>query len=272
MARLKLVIGAAITALVFATAIAGEVLPLDDAIHTNFAGRLAPPSAAHWLGADELGRDLMSRLVVGAKSTVAVAFAAIVGAYCVGTPIGLAARNSASWLRRPVIIIAHLFYVAPAYLLAPSWLSRVAVALCCGLLILPGALLALSAIAIWGPGSATTVIALAIFFASAVSYAVVYAPPSGGDSAGVAEGRARNLVSTPAVLATSLFAWAVLAKSAIDAIGLGIAPPLPSWGSLAVGMHAVTRPIAAAASGLCLLLTVFGAFLLGDGLRRRGIR
>jgi ABC-type dipeptide/oligopeptide/nickel transport system permease subunit len=121
-------------------------------------------------------------------------------------------------------------------------------------------------------GDAANAIVLAVFMAPAIAYMLHRIDTSPGDQGRTAMTHARPRVFPLALLATSLFGWAILLESALDAIGLGVQPPLPSWGTrLAQFSHyALGLSWRAMLPGLCLVLTALGAFLLGDAFQRRG--
>jgi peptide/nickel transport system permease protein len=247
-------------------AVTGAFLPHESAIRMDPASRFAAPSSAHLLGADELGRDILSRLARGAEVTIAMALAILFVALCLGWLLGRAAREWPSSLGRLVRAGAYLSLIAPSQLLAPPWSSRILMALCCTMLVLPGALLVVAAAAFSGPGPITSVAAIGLFLTPAFAYAAYRRPMSTETVAIPEEFRPAPLP----LLATSVFAWGALTSIGLDYTGLGVQPSLESLGAL-------LRPSGAGAPiawsilypALCVLLTVLGAFLLGDRFRDR---
>jgi peptide/nickel transport system permease protein len=270
--RLGVALGGAILVCVAVAATIGELMPPEAALRINMASRLSPPDATHLLGSDELGRDVLSRLLAGANTTVRLGLYSVIVAFCFGVPLGVAANKSPGWIGRLVVVLAHVSYVLPSWFLRPLWSSRVAVALLSAACLLPAALLALIAIAFLGAGHATNAIVLGVFMAPAVAYMMHRMDILPADHGQIAVGRARSRTLSLALLATSLFGWAILAGSALDAIGLGVQPPRPSWGiMLAELTHTGARlSWLSIIPGLCLVLTGLGAFLLGDAFQQRG--
>jgi len=250
-------------ALVAGLAIAGAVLPAESAVKMDLASRFATPSTAHPLGADELGRDLLSRLAVGAKTTVAMAVAILLLAVCLGSLLGLAARKWPSTVGPAVRASAYLVMIAPTQLLAPPWSSRILMALCCTMLVLPGALLVIGAAALFAPGPVTSVAAIGLFLVPAFAYAAIHASPASPEG-----GRFRP--ARLPLLATSALAWAALTSIGLDYSGLGVQPPLESFGTLLrPPQSGAALPWLILPPALCVLLTGLGAFLVGDGLAPR---
>jgi peptide/nickel transport system permease protein len=247
-------------------AVTGAALPFGSALKMDIASRFAAPSSAHPLGADELGRDVLSRVATGAEVTIAIALAILFVALCLGWLLGRAARKWPLSVGRLVQAIAYVFLIAPSQLLAPPWSSRILMALCCAMLVLPGALLVVATAALFGPGPITSVAALGLFLTTAFAYAVYRRPMSTEKVVIPQEFRPAPLP----LLATSVFAWGALASIGLDYTGLGVQPSLQSLGTLLRPSGAST-PIAWSIlyPALCVLLTVLGAFLLGDGFRDR---
>ncbi|MFI4997493.1 MAG: hypothetical protein ACHQAQ_17140 [Hyphomicrobiales bacterium] len=121
-------------------------------------------------------------------------------------------------------------------------------------------------------GDATNVFVLAVFMAPAIAYMLRRIDTSPSDQGRTAMTHARPRVFPLALLATSLLAWAMLLESAFDVMGLGVRPPLPSWGAMLAEFSDYAPGLSwrAMLPGLCLVLTAVGAFLLGDAFQRRG--
>lgn len=251
---LKTGIAAAVALLLTAMIIAGLVLPLPDPAQVDMANRLASPSQVHPLGTDALGRDVLSRLLVGAGWSVPTALLCVLVAIGLGWPLGLAAA-AFPWVGRLVAILAHGLFVAPSFLLQPLWSSRILMTLCCVVGALPATWLALAAIVIWELFGAAGAGLCGLIFAPAVAFSLRHAAGPGSAPLRLAP------------LAPSLFAWALFTQGQRDALGLGAAPPAPSWGSQFLEVGALALPSLTA--GLCFLLTALAAFCLSDVLSRR---
>jgi len=222
---------------------------------------LAPPSLAHWLGTDEFGRDVAARAMLGARISLSIAIETVAIAVVAGTALGLVA----GFLR--------------------GWTERVLMTFSDALLAFPGILLALALVAVLGSSRHSIVIALAIAYLPAtirvVRGAVIsirereYVEASRVAGDGVVYTMVRHVLPNALppilVLATSLFGWVVLSESALSFLGVGVPPPLPTWGN----MLASARPYMYDASwlsiapGLCIVATLLGVNMLGDALRDR---
>lgn len=255
------VIGGALVGAVALAALVGIVWTPFNPLAISFTARLAPPNATHWLGADEFGRDVLSRLMVAAATTVQISLLTVVGALFAGTTVGL---------------VAGYFQ---------GWTDRVLMALNNALLAFPGILLALGLLAVMGANEYGIVLALGVAYSPSVARVVRGAVLSLRETDFVAASKmmgnselytiARhilpNCIAPLIVLATSMFGWALLAESALSFLGLGVPPPAATWGN----MLAASRPFIAQAvwlglfPGLCISLTLLGVNLLGDALRDR---
>jgi ABC-type dipeptide/oligopeptide/nickel transport system permease subunit len=257
----KSIAGGVILAVIAAMAGIGAMLAPEAYLRGGLAARFAAPDMAHWLGRDELGRDTLNRLLAGATTTVSEALAVVVIALCVGLLLDLMRRA----LPRSGIVISALAmigFIAPKFLLGWSRAGDVAMAALSALLLLPGFIGVIAAVALLGPGAASVIIAFGLLFAVAVAYSL--AAMDGVDVAG--NGPA---VKRCAALALRLLAWAMLSVSALDTIGLGTQPPRPSWGTMLGSLHGLASlhaPVILA--GACLLLAAIAAIMLGDALRQ----
>lgn len=226
----------------------------------DIAGRLAPPSAGHWLGTDHLGRDILSLVMVGARTSIAVALVALGIGMGAGVPLGLlAAAHRGGWPDEAVMRMNDLIFAFPALVLA------------------------ILVTAVFGPSAVNAILAIGVF-----NIPVFARVARGGalplwtlDFVRAAEvagkGRARislehilpNIAGLLIVQGTIQFSLGILAEAGLSYVGLGAQPPTPSWGRmLAEAQTMVTlAPHVAVIPGLAILLTVLGLNLLGDGLR-----
>jgi peptide/nickel transport system permease protein len=252
--------GAFLLSLVLLPAFAAPLLPLPDPTLTAPAARMLPPlSSGHLFGTDQLGRDLLSRLIWGARSSVVVGLAATLSAALVGALLGIAA----GWLGR----------VTDAVLMRGVDV----------LMAFPYLLLALAIVAALGPGLLNAMFAIAVanvpFFARAVRAAVLdlrhrdYV--AAARLAGLGELRIvvteilPNLAPVVLVLMTTTLGWMVLETAGLSFLGLGAQPPQADLGSMLGEGRAflTTYPQVAVLPGLVILLIVIGINLLGDALR-----
>ncbi|WP_458095203.1 ABC transporter permease [Roseomonas sp. WA12] len=259
--RLNALIGGTLTALVLGTAILCTVWTPQNPLRVAMRARLNAPSAAHWLGTDEVGRDVVSRLMAGAGTSCLVAALTVLFAVALGSLIGLLAGFARGWPDRVLMLVND------------------------ALLAFPGILLALGLLAVTGPGQWGIVIALGLAYAPTVARIVRGAVLSIREREFVEASRSignselytmvrhvlPGTISPLIVLATSLFGWAILAESALSFLGLGIPPPAPTWGNMlsAARPYLESAPWLSLAPGACIALTLLGVNLLGDALRDR---
>lgn len=253
-------IGAVIVAIAVTTAIFAPWLSPRDPNAVDAGARLAPiGTQTHVLGTDELGRDILSRLVWGARVTLLVSLSATAIALITGTLLGLISGYFLGWSDTIIMRFIDVLMAFPYFLLA------------------------LSVIAVLGPGLLNGMIAVATvnipFFARIVrgttlsireSDYVLAARGIGASSLRILVRHVLlNSVSTIVVAGTLNIGWMITAAAALSFLGLGVQPPTADWGTmlasgrqyLSVAPHAATLP------GLAIFLTVLGFNLLGDGLR-----
>lgn len=238
-------------------AILAPVLPIDP-LAQDLLAELQGPSAAHWFGTDELGRDIMARVIYGARTSLMTAAGAVAIAGAIGVPIGL---------------IAGFF---------GGWRDAVLMRLVDVLLALPGILLAMAIIAVVGRSQAAALLAVGITgvpgFARITRAQVlslrkrdfVVAVEALGGSAAYTMFRTvlPNSWSPILVQVVVLSAVAILLEAALAFLGIGIPPPTPSWGEmLRTGKtYLYEAPTYAVLPGLVLTLTILSLDLLGRAM------
>jgi peptide/nickel transport system permease protein len=257
--RFNLLAGGVLTGLVVIAALVSFFWLPFPPNEMNFAVQLSGPSPGHLLGADHLGRDLFSRLLVGARGTLYVGVLSVGIALSVGGVIGAVAGFAGGLAGEALMRIVDVLYAFPAILLA----------LLLAAVFQPGTLTAMAAI-----GIATVPI-----FARLVRSSVLSLREREFVEAGRALGAGgsrllwRHILPgavSPLVVQVSLsLSVAVLAEAALSFLGLGTPPLTPSWGNMlreAQGFL-VMSPWPALVPGLAIVITVLGLSLLGDGLR-----
>lgn len=253
-------IGAAITLVFVLAALLSFVWTPYDYLLQNIPNKLKPPSAEHWLGTDHFGRDIFSMIMVGARTSIAVAFIAVTVAMVIGVPIGLWAAARRGTLLDDVLMRANdLVFAFPALLIA------------------------ILITAVFGPGAINAIIAVGLYNmpvfarlarAGALSLwqreFIMAARVSGKGAARISfEHILPNIFNTLVVQATIQFALGILAEAALAYVGLGVQPPTPSWGKMLADSQTMISlaPHVALVPGLTIVLMVLGVNLLGDGLR-----
>ena len=258
---LNLVLGAGLVGLVAAAALVSFVWLPHDPQRLNFAAQLSGPTETHWFGTDHFGRDLFSRVLIGARATLYVGFIAVGIALSLGSLLGALAGWWGGWLDEVLMRLVDVLYAFPAILMA----------LLLAAVYRPGTLTAMTAI-----GLATVPIFARLMRASVVSLRerdyVEAGRALGASGARLLWGHVLPGALSPIVVQASLsLAIAVLAEAALSFLGLGTPPDVPSWGNMlreAQGFMAIS-PWAALVPGIAILITVLGWSLLGDGLRDR---
>ncbi len=253
------VVGVFLIAVFLFLAAFGSLLAPHDPIQPNVAVKLQPPSSTYWFGTDELGRDILSRVMSGAKYSLGVAFIILSIAVLVGTFVGLIAGYAGGIIDELLMRLTDLFLAFPALVLA------MAIAATLGRT-LENTVIALTAV--YWPWYARLVRGQVLWLKERE---FVEAARAIGASPLRILGR-HILPNTLAVIIVQLtldVGYAVLATSGLSFIGLGAQPPTPEWGTMIAGARTFFRQAwwYITFPGLALTLTVLGFNLLGDGLR-----
>jgi peptide/nickel transport system permease protein len=254
-------VGAAIVGLALLAAVVGPLVSSFDPARQELALRLAAPSLAHPFGLDELGRDILSRVLAGARISFVVGFTVVIVSSVVGTLLGAVAGYFGGRI--------------------DDVISRVIDTL----LAFPGLLLAIALVAVLGPSLANVLFALTIIgwvgYARLVRGQVLrarefeYVQAAKALGAGTARILWKHIIPTaiPAVVvqATLGMAGAIIGEASLSFLGLGVQPPTPSWGTMLNGgrAHILDAPHLTLFPGLAIALLVLGLNFLGDGLRDR---
>jgi peptide/nickel transport system permease protein len=256
----SLVVGLVLTAIFILAALLSFVWTPYPYAALNIPNKLKGLSAAHWFGTDQYGRDVFSMIIVGARTSIAVALIAVGVGIGIGTPLGLLAAAKRNTLFDEVIMRANdLVFAFPALLIA------------------------VLITAVFGPGEVNAIIAIGIFnipvFArlSRAAALTLWNREFIMAARVAAKGAARisvehilpNIANTLIVQATIQFALGILAEAALAYVGLGAQPPTPSWGKMLADAQTLISlaPHLALVPGLAIVLMVLGVNLLGDGLR-----
>jgi peptide/nickel transport system permease protein len=256
-----ILIGGALVALGVLAALVSLAWTPYDVAAVDIGQKLLPMSAAHPLGTDQLGRDLLSMIMAGAQVSLAVSLLAVAAAMVVGVPFGLLAAALGGWVDEAVMRSGDVLFAFPSLLLA--------------------ILLA----AVLGPGASNAILAIALFNVP------VFARVARGSAIGLwrrdfiaaarLAGKGRiaisidhilpNIAATLGVQATIQLSLALLAEAGLSYVGLGVQPPAPSWGRMLSDAQTLigTAPRLAIVPGCAITVVVLGFALLGDGLRDR---
>ena len=248
------IVGALASAAVFAPVIAPA-----DPITQDLGARLLPPSQRHWLGTDDLGRDLLTRLVFGGRVSLTVGIVSVGIALATGSLLGLLAGFYGGWAESLTMRMMDVMLAFPATLLA------------------------IFIVGIRGPGLNNAMLAIGVInipiFARIVRGSVLRARQEDYVEAARALGASQphiihrhilpNSLAPIIVQATLGVGSAVLEAAGLSFLGLGAQAPTPEWGAMLTNTREYLRdaPWAATFPGIAILLTVVGCNLLGDGLR-----
>jgi peptide/nickel transport system permease protein len=253
------IVGAAIVALfVFVAGLAPLLIPFNP-IQGNLGDRLQPPSSAHWLGTDELGRDILSRILFGARISLEIQIVAVLLALVIGVILGAVGGYLGGY-------VDNLIMRAMDVLLA-----------------FPSIFLALAIIAALGTGLFNLMLAAGIAsvpqFARIVRASILSLKEREFVEAALALGSGSNRIMfrhllpnclAPIIVQSTLrMATVLLTASGLSFLGLGVQPPTPEWGAMLSNARSylIVAPHVATIPGLAIMVVVVGFNLFGDGLR-----
>ena len=251
-------IGLCLLLIIGAAALLAPWITAYDPNQAEPAVRLQGPSGQHWFGTDNLGRDVFARVVYGARASLGVGIAVVLGAVGLGALLGLVT----GYYRRADAVLMRLLD---------------------GLMAFPGLVLAISLVGVMGPGVWTVIIALTIVYAPRVarvvrgSAIVLKDQPmveaarqmGAGSPYIVARHVAPHCLSPIIVQASFIFSYAVLGEAALSFLGVGVPPAIPTWGNILSEARTYLQQAwwMAIAPGVFIFLTVLALNLVGDSLR-----
>ncbi|MCA1299573.1 ABC transporter permease [Stappia indica] len=240
-------------------AVAAPLVAPYDPLFQDILHRMSGPSAAHWFGTDQFGRDVLSRVIYGLRASLAISFAAVFTALVFGGILGLLAAFYRGWIERIIMRGMDVLFAFPVMLLA------------------------IGVIAVLGPGGFPTAAAIAVVYTPIFARllrgpALIIAESDyvmSAKSIGASDIRIifihilPNLASVILVQLSLLLSSAILVEASLSFLGLGTQPPTPSLGMmLSEGRNFLfLAPWAALFSGLAILVVAFALNLFGDALR-----
>ena len=251
--------GAAVVLGLIAAALFAPAIASHDPLRQDLARRLLPPDGAHWMGTDELGRDIWSRVLFGSRITLFIVVLVAVIAAPVGLLVGAVAGTVGGWTDRVLMGVTDIF------------------------LSLPKLILALALVAALGPGLENAIIAIAI--TSWPAYArlaraetltfrdaefIAAARLQGASTARIVLGHVLPLCASSLIVRVTLdMAGIILTAAGLGFIGLGAQPPLPEWGAMIARGRSfiLDQWWVATMPGFAIIAVSLGFCLLGDGLR-----
>jgi peptide/nickel transport system permease protein len=261
LAKDRVAIGAALVLLILCVlSLFGPLIAPADPYQSSMLSRLKPIGTPGFpLGTDELGRDMLSRLMVGAKLSLMMGITPVLIAFVIGSTLGIVAGYAGGWLNSSIMRTIDVFYAFPSVLLAIA---------------LSGAM---------GAGIANSLISLTIVFIPPIARVaesvttqvrsrdyVEAARASGAHAWSIVRVHVLGNVLGPIfVYATSLISVSMILASGLSFLGLGVKPPEPEWGLMLNTLRTAiyTQPWVAALPGAMIFITSIAFNLLSDGLR-----
>lgn len=235
------------------------IVPFDPENFFDYDKLNQPPSWEHWMGVDSLGRDILSRIIMGTRISLAAGFVSVALGMVVGTILGLLAGYYEGWIDRIVMRLSDV------------------------LLAFPGILLAIGVIAVLGPSMINVIIAVAVFsvptFARLVrgntlslkhmTYVEAAKSIGASDFAILFKHILPGTISPIVIYATMRIGTSIITAASLSFIGMGAQPPTPEWGAMLNEARSdmVLAPHVALFPSLAIFLTVLAFNILGDGLR-----
>lgn len=256
----NLILGSVLSSIIVLMAVLSFVWTPYDHTLMDIPAKLQTPNAAHWLGTDHFGRDIFSMIMVGARTSIAVAIVAVGIGMVLGIPLGLiAAARRGSWMDEIIMRGNDLVFAFPSLVIA------------------------ILITAVFGAGAINAIIAIGIFnipvFARITRGAalslwerdfILAARVAGKSGARISfEHILPNVINLLIVQGTIQFSLGILAEAGLSYVGLGAQPPTPSWGRMLADAQTMVSlaPHLALVPGITIVLTVLGLNLMGDGLR-----
>jgi peptide/nickel transport system permease protein len=252
-------IGFVIVIILFIVAIFAPLLAPYDPIKPDLRNIVKSPSAEHWLGTDQLGRDILSRIIYGTQTSLLIGFSAVFSSAIVGMLMGLVAAHYGGW------VFAVIMRITDA------------------LMALPGIILVLLIAGLWGGGIPVVIFALGFGGIAPMCRMMCGLSLSVKQNDYVLAGRAIGM-SNWRIMLTQIFpnsfpplmvgitmgiGSVVLGEAGLSFLGIGVKAPTPAWGSMVNNgyPYLLQNPLLSLAPGIAIMLLVFGFNMVGDGIR-----
>ncbi len=257
--KLAVAAGLFVLLLIVAACAAPWLVPFDPEDYFDYDALNDPPSLAHWFGVDSLGRDIFSRVLMGARISLAAGLCSVAIGAVIGTLMGLLAGYYQGWCERLTMRISDV------------------------LLAFPGMLLAIGVVAVMGSSMANVIIAVAVFSVPAfarlvrgntlalkqMTYVEAVRSVGASDLTIMLRHILPGTISPIVVYGTMRIGTSIITAASLSFLGMGARPPTPEWGAMLNEARAdmVIAPHVAIFPALAIFLTVLAFNLLGDGLR-----
>jgi len=249
-----------LVALLVVLALAAPLLSPADPSAQHLAARLSGPSLAHWMGTDELGRDILSRVLFGARVSVLVGISVVLGAGTIGLAVGSVAGYCGGWADRLVnIVLVNAFLSFPGILLAIAFAAFLG----------PGIEKVIFALIVTGWAGYARLARAQVLQAKEMEYVLAARSLGASPARILLRHLLPNILQPVIVQATLGMAGAILAESTLSFLGVGVLAPMSSWGAMLndARSHLFDAPHLVLFPALAVMLAVLGFNLLGDALR-----
>lgn len=251
--------GVFVVFLILIAIVAPYIVPFDPENYFDYDALNSPPSLTHWMGVDSLGRDIFSRVLMGARISLAAGLISVALGALIGTVLGLLAGYNGGW-----------------------W-DRITMRICDVLLAFPGILLALGVVAVLGSSMMNVIIAVAVFSVPAfarlvrgstlaiknMTYIEAMRSIGAPDRIIIFRHILPGTISPIVVYGTMRIGTSIITAASLSFLGMGAQPPTPEWGAMLNDARAdmLLAPHVALFPALAIFFTVLAFNLLGDGLR-----
>jgi len=253
-------IGLALTSILVVAALAAPWLAPYNPVAQNLPVRLAAPSSSHWMGTDQLGRDILSRILFGARVSMLVSISVVLGAGLIGLSIGSVAGYFGGWFDRLVnVVLINAFLSFPGILLAIAFAAFLG----------PGLGKVILALVITGWAGYARLARAQILQAKEMEYVLAARSLGASNARILLRHLLPNILQPVLVQATIAMAGAILAESTLSFLGVGVLAPMPSWGAMLndARSHLFDAPHLVIFPALAVMAAVLAFNLLGDALR-----
>ncbi len=253
------VIGLILSSLVLLVALFAPLLAPYDPLALNIPQRLQPPGADHWMGTDHLGRDILSRVIYGARISLQVSVVSVALGSLIGLIIGAAAGYLGRLTDAVLMSLMDALYAFPAILLALALVTAFQ----------PGIITVMTAIAIVRIPIFARTVRASVMAEREMDYVIASRALGQSELMILIRHILPNILAPLIIVTTTYFATAIVVEASLSFLGLGVPPPAASWGVMLndgrrfmeATPHVVIFP------GIAISLTVLGFNLLGEGLR-----
>jgi peptide/nickel transport system permease protein len=254
-------VGIAVVALMILGAAAAPVLARYDPVAIDLAGQLRRPSAMHWLGTDIQGRDIWSRIVFGARVSLAVGFISQSIALLLGVTLGLVAGYYGRWVDELVMRLADVTLAFPTLLLLIAMVAALE----------PSLGTVFVTIGIVGWAGMARLVRGQVLVVRQLEFVQAIRALGARDATVIVRHVLPNVIAPVVIAATLGVAGAIMAEAALSFLGLGVQPPTPSWGAMIADGRDLAQlrsaPWTSVFPGLAIGAAVLGFNLVGDALR-----